>query len=71
MINEKDLRHISQVLDTIERLESCHQKYTLEEACNDYMIFDVILMEFENLGNYMMKLSNELIKSHPDYTLMI
>ena len=66
MIDQKDLRHIGQVLETIERLESCYQKYTLEDACNDYMIFDVILMEFENLGNYMMKLSSDLIKSHPE-----
>lgn len=66
MINEKDLRHIGRVLETIERLENCYTLYSLEEACNDYMIFDVILMEFENLGNYMMKLSNELVISHPE-----
>ena len=69
MINEKDLRHICQVLETIERLENCYKKYSLEEACNNYMIFDVILMEFENLGNYMMKLSDELVKSHPELHL--
>ena len=69
MINEKDRRHINQILETIDRLETCHNKYSLEEACNDFMIFDVILMEFENLGNYMMKLSNELVNSHTELHL--
>ena len=66
MINENDLRHIGHMLEAIERLEEVYNKYSLEEAIYDYMIFDVVLMEFENLGNYMMKLSNELVISHPE-----
>ena len=69
MINENDLRHIGHMLESIDRLEQCHSKYSLEEAINDYMIFDVILMEFENLANQMMKLSQELPNSHPDLHL--
>ena len=69
MINENDLRHIGHMLESIDRLEQCHSKYSLEEAINDYMIFDVILMEFENLANQMMKLSQELLNSHPELHL--
>ena len=69
MIKENDLRHIENILVAIERLENLFSKYSLEEAINDYMIFDVILMEFENLGNQMMKLSDELQNSHPELHL--
>ena len=69
MINENDLRHIRNMLISLQRLEDCHNQYSLEEAINDYMVFDVILMEFENLGNQMMKLSDELLNSHPELHL--
>ena len=69
MINQNDLRHIGQMLQAIERLENCYSKFPLEQTCNDYMIFDVILMEFENLGNNSLKLSKELIESHPELHL--
>ena len=69
MISQNDLRHIGQMLEAIERLEKCYSKFPLEQACNDYMIFDVILMEFENLGNNSLKLSKELIESHPELHL--
>ncbi len=69
MIEKNDIRHIDQMLEAIVRLEECYSKFSLEEACNDYMIFDVILMEFENLGNHSLKLSKELIDSHPELHL--
>lgn len=57
------------MLEAIERLEEVYNKYSLEEAIYDYMIFDVVLIEFENLGNQMMKLTDGLINSHPELHL--
>lgn len=66
MTNDKDKRFISLMLESIDRLMTCRSKYNLDEAANDYMIFDVILMEFENLTNFALRLSPELLESHPE-----
>lgn len=66
MINEKDKRFISLMLESITRLITCRNKYDIEQAANDYMVFDVILMEFENLTNFALRLSCELLESHPE-----
>ena len=69
MIEENDKRHISHMIEAIDRLIDCRNKYDLETARNDYMIFDVILMEFENLANHAMKLTEELISSHSEINI--
>jgi len=66
MINEKDKRFISLMFESITRLITCRNKYDIEQAANDYMVFDVILMEFENLTNFALRLSTELLESHPE-----
>lgn len=66
MINDKDQRFISLMIESIDRLITCRDKYDVDNAANDYMIFDVILMEFENLTNFALKLSPELLESHPE-----
>lgn len=66
MINDKDKRFINLMLESINRLIMCRDKYDIDQAANDFMIFDVILMEFENLTNYALKLSPELVESHPE-----
>ena len=66
MINDKDQRFVSLMIESIDRLITCRNKYDVDNAANDYMIFDVILMEFENLTNFALKLSPELLESHPE-----
>ena len=66
MINDKDKRFVNLMLESINRLIICRNKYDIEQAANDFMIFDVILMEFENLTNYALRLSPELVESHPE-----
>ena len=60
---------ISSFLISINRLLECKQKYSVEEAANDYMVFDVILMEFENLANYSLRLSEETIRLYPEIAI--
>lgn len=66
MINDKDKRFVNLMLESINRLILCREKYDVDQAANDFMIFDVVLMEFENLTNYALKLSTELVESHPE-----
>lgn len=69
MINPKDKRHIEYMLISINRLLECKEKYSVDEAANDYMVFDVILMEFENLANYSLRLSEEIIRLYPEISI--
>lgn len=50
----------------IDRLILVSNENTLEEAQENFMISDVLLLEFENLANSIMRLDDNFINNHPE-----
>lgn len=65
-MDENQKRFLLQAILAIDRLILVSNENTLEEVQENFMISDVLLLEFENLVNSIMRLDDNFINNHPE-----